>query len=211
MFTGRRFDDETQLYYYRARMYHPELGRFIQPDPIGQTAGMNLYVYVGNNPLNWIDPLGLDKDGCDMSPQEELEYIKKQIEEWNWKQASNIRKLSFPVTNDCDDQACDAYEFLENFDMQYWIPGLIEGEWESGLWRHTANLVMPVRGNTKDTVVIDVFRPWWRLWIFDYGRVRYMTREDFRKAYPNPQGTAQQERCRIRRQEYLKKPYWYMQ
>jgi len=60
MFTGRRFDDETGLYYYRARMYHPELGRFIQPDPIGYLGGLNLYAYVTNNPLNWIDPYGLE-------------------------------------------------------------------------------------------------------------------------------------------------------
>jgi len=61
MFTGRRFDPETQLYYYRARMYHPDLGRFIQPDPIGYLGGFNLYAYVENNPLKYIDPFGLDK------------------------------------------------------------------------------------------------------------------------------------------------------
>jgi len=59
MFTGRRYDEETGLYYYRARYYKPEIGRFLNPDPIGYYAGLNLYTYCGNNPLNWIDPWGL--------------------------------------------------------------------------------------------------------------------------------------------------------
>ena len=57
-FTGRRYDPESGLYYYRARMYSSEVGRFLQPDPIGYWDGLNLYRYVSNNPLNWIDPLG---------------------------------------------------------------------------------------------------------------------------------------------------------
>ena len=59
-FTGREWDSETGLYFYRARYYDPEAGRFISRDPIGFTGGdMNLYGYVGNNPLNAIDPMGL--------------------------------------------------------------------------------------------------------------------------------------------------------
>jgi len=59
MFTGRRFDIETGLYYYRARYYNPHIGRFMQTDPVGYGAGMNLYAYCGNNPLSYTDPSGL--------------------------------------------------------------------------------------------------------------------------------------------------------
>jgi RHS repeat-associated protein len=59
LFTGRPWDSTTGLYYCRMRDYSPHLGRFLQPDPSGYIDGMNLYAYVGNNPLNWLDPWGL--------------------------------------------------------------------------------------------------------------------------------------------------------
>ncbi len=58
MFTGREYDKETGLYYYRARYYKPEIGRFLQVDPVGYDAGMNLYRYCSNNPWNSRDPDG---------------------------------------------------------------------------------------------------------------------------------------------------------
>ncbi|MBU1864220.1 MAG: Ig-like domain repeat protein [Candidatus Omnitrophica bacterium] len=58
-FTGRRYDFETGLYYYRNRYYNPKLGRFLTPDPARFVDGPNMYTYVANNPVNYVDPLGL--------------------------------------------------------------------------------------------------------------------------------------------------------
>ncbi len=59
-YTGQRYDSEVGLYNYKARIYSPAIGRFLQPDPIGFSAGdMNLYTYVGNDAVNMIDSAGL--------------------------------------------------------------------------------------------------------------------------------------------------------
>ena len=59
-FTGREWDDEAELYFYRARYYDPSVGRFISKDPIGFAGGdVNVYAYVRNDSINWIDPSGL--------------------------------------------------------------------------------------------------------------------------------------------------------
>jgi RHS repeat-associated protein len=58
-FTGREWDPETGLYYYRARYYDPSIGRFLSEDPIGLEGGVNYFRYVGNNPVTATDPDGL--------------------------------------------------------------------------------------------------------------------------------------------------------
>ena len=57
-YTGREADIDTGLYYYRARYYDNSIGRFISEDPLGFKAGINFYIYVGNNPVNYNDPSG---------------------------------------------------------------------------------------------------------------------------------------------------------
>ena len=61
-YTGQAYIASLGLYTYKARFYAPSLGKFLQPDPIGYAGGMNLYAYVGGDPVNWNDPSGLKKD-----------------------------------------------------------------------------------------------------------------------------------------------------
>ncbi|PSB14254.1 hypothetical protein C7B65_26655 [Phormidesmis priestleyi ULC007] len=75
-YTGREFDGETGLYYYRARYYDSRNGRFIGQDPTGFGAGDgNLYRYVGNSPTNTTDPTGLH--GFVGSQYREIKYVDK--------------------------------------------------------------------------------------------------------------------------------------
>ncbi|MBC9868968.1 MAG: hypothetical protein F7O42_14040, partial [Opitutae bacterium] len=59
-FSTKYTDAETNLVYYGYRYYNPSLGRFINRDPIGEAGGLNLYGFVGNNPVNYNDYLGLN-------------------------------------------------------------------------------------------------------------------------------------------------------
>ncbi len=57
-YTGQIWIPELGLYYYKARMLSPTLGRFLQTDPVGYDDDINLYAYVGNDPITFQDPTG---------------------------------------------------------------------------------------------------------------------------------------------------------
>ncbi|MEI7019465.1 RHS repeat-associated core domain-containing protein, partial [Pectobacterium parmentieri] len=61
-YQGQLYDAETGLYYNRHRYYDAESGQYLSPDPIGLLGGIRPQAYV-HNPLEWVDPFGLDKKG----------------------------------------------------------------------------------------------------------------------------------------------------
>ena len=115
-YTGREFDSFTGLHYYRARFYDANLGRFTSEDPIGFRGGdVNLFGYVKNSPLNFVDPSGNQGVGySDLMADYRAKQKAKQCEDTcqrsmppiphhdsGWNVNDNIREAGrrFPNSN----------------------------------------------------------------------------------------------------------------
>jgi RHS repeat-associated protein len=112
-FSTKFFDSETSLYYYGYRYYLPQLGRWINRDPIGILGSVDLYEYVSNNPLNSIDIFGLIKVGVAFPngtpPQNQLfkNIVKDSSDSGRWKAVNTGQEmLEFLIDQSKDKSSC---------------------------------------------------------------------------------------------------------
>lgn len=113
-YTGREFDAETGLYYYRARYYDPTSGRFISEDRMGLKEGLDLYAYVSNNPVTNADPSGrfkidqsCKKPQCRTFGSAGQQNVEQVIQQQADFACQNLQIITDPKLRSCIQKSCD--------------------------------------------------------------------------------------------------------
>ncbi len=158
LYTWREFDKEIWLYYFRARYYDAELGRFINRDPIGQVDDVNLYGYVGNNGVMFVDPMGLSKTLI-------IWFTWKQnLYAWWWNNIFWEPKSYRPTWEVIDWTYVDSwisdlinkFDWNENYDTK-----LYYGDFSTKTWIDPALEYILKNQNSYDRIIIVWHSLWW--------------------------------------------------
>jgi len=118
-FQSKYHDPESGLYYYYHRYYNPHNGRFLNEDPIGLNGGLNLSQFVGNDPINYLDPLGFYQNNP-MMPWTRWFQFKKLLvptqQKFNYLFGEDICKKE----KDCRDKCFKALKgYYENQNVEF--------------------------------------------------------------------------------------------
>ncbi|OGX35201.1 MAG: hypothetical protein A3B73_04420 [Omnitrophica WOR_2 bacterium RIFCSPHIGHO2_02_FULL_63_39] len=143
-FTGREFDAESGLYYYRSRYYDPKIGRFLQEDPEqpGQvrvqggrvvvikpsapslvSQRLNPYVYVSNNPINLVDPYGLLERGTKQWSEAKAIAESNLGEKLEQARAQNLECPAIPGGTADESKEMVTEAFADEVQPGEWWPG----------------------------------------------------------------------------------------
>ncbi len=133
-YAGGVYDQTTKLTKFGYRDYQAETGRFVQSDPIGLVGGLNTYVYAGNSPLIFADPLGLDRTS-NASRLRELRWSKWPVHPYSSEHIERNKNNKCPQKppSNCPDGGDDYFD--KNGD-QWSKDNWFTSGWYHGGWRH---------------------------------------------------------------------------
>ena len=134
-YTGRERDDLTGLIFYRARWFDAQQGRFIVEDPIGFNAGTNFYAYVDNDPVSYLDPLGLIGGRGGRGPGHSVSLTKG--DRWEWLKRFVQRRRRFDgIDQGHKQQLEDRCKELEKYMLSLTMVPLNEANLMRHLMKH---------------------------------------------------------------------------
>lgn len=114
-FSTKYYDVDNGLYYYGRRFYSSELGRWLNRDPIEEGGGANLYGFIGNNPVNVIDPLGLKEFNMtfDFTNPSEYNWFRRNIyESWDKIFVRETAEIIRKIKSTLNSKTCDCIKTL---------------------------------------------------------------------------------------------------